>query len=353
MSYPSPTTVKKLAILSRNNCAFPNCQSELIHPDNLTVIGDICHIRARNPNGPRFDETQTEEERNAFENLILMCKVHHTVIDDDVVSYPVERLIQIKKDHESGNHNPVEPTINYEELTKRLLSEIVKEKSPSDHAQIVKEENSALLKAKKLAEKNQYEANRKKWFYSQEGRNDVINSVKAIFSLIESTYLENEDTYSQCGIELNKYKKNLYTINTPDFVSQIELEGITEDFQTLDPHLINIRLKIFLFKQVHRGNGIFNEKIVDNFHLSPNLSPDYQINWRKIGNEKYVYSERGICEKLFNLLLDQINKPLPLDETIAGGKFVVDGQYKNANGELIDDWGNIIDSNDDELGILI
>jgi hypothetical protein len=76
---PSERTIKRLFALSGNRCAFPRCQTALIQGD--TVVGQVCHIKAANPGGSRYDAQQTNAERHSFENLILMCGTHHTVID--------------------------------------------------------------------------------------------------------------------------------------------------------------------------------------------------------------------------------------------------------------------------------
>jgi len=96
-------TLKKLFALSGNSCAFPDCPAPLVDDETDIVIGDICHIKARKPDGPRYDASQTNEERNSYENLIAMCKPHHTIIDheDTRNEYPVERLLKFKEDHEA------------------------------------------------------------------------------------------------------------------------------------------------------------------------------------------------------------------------------------------------------------
>ncbi len=96
MSYPSTKTIKKLFALSGNKCAFPKCSMSLVDEDSGSVVAEICHIKARNLDGARYDATQTDKQRNAFENLILMCPIHHKIIDDDEESSTVERLQEIK-----------------------------------------------------------------------------------------------------------------------------------------------------------------------------------------------------------------------------------------------------------------
>jgi hypothetical protein len=97
---PSERTIKRLFALSSNRCAFPRCPIALVQGD--TVVGEVCHIKAANPGGPRYDERQTNAERHAFANLILMCGTHHTVIDADEEAYTVERLVKLKAEHEKG-----------------------------------------------------------------------------------------------------------------------------------------------------------------------------------------------------------------------------------------------------------
>jgi hypothetical protein len=65
------------------------------------IVGEICHIKAASPNGPRYDPQQTAAQRHGFNNLILLCANHHTVIDDDPEVYTVERLGNMKADHEA------------------------------------------------------------------------------------------------------------------------------------------------------------------------------------------------------------------------------------------------------------
>src|SRR5262245_9439089 len=96
---PTLPTIKRLFAVSSNRCAFEKCDVTIINKG--TVVGHVCHIEARNPGGPRYNPTQSEEERNGFDNLVLMCPVHHTVIDSDVESYTVPRLKEIKANHEA------------------------------------------------------------------------------------------------------------------------------------------------------------------------------------------------------------------------------------------------------------
>jgi len=54
------------------------------------------------PGGPRYDLLQTAAERHGYDNLLLLCGTHHTVIDDDEEAYTVERLMRMKTTHEQN-----------------------------------------------------------------------------------------------------------------------------------------------------------------------------------------------------------------------------------------------------------
>lgn len=98
---PRERVVKRLFAVSGNRCAFPKCKVRLVDADSGKVTGKICHIKGRKPGSARYDAEQTTEERHAFENLVLMCPIHHDVIDSDEESYTVARLTRIKADHET------------------------------------------------------------------------------------------------------------------------------------------------------------------------------------------------------------------------------------------------------------
>src|SRR5579859_2404373 len=98
-SGPSISTVKRLFALSGNRCAFPGCSAPIIQ-DGVPV-GEICHIKGNRPTAPRHDRNQTPEERHAFQNLILLCSPHHTLVDAEPTPYSVVQLQEMKKSHEA------------------------------------------------------------------------------------------------------------------------------------------------------------------------------------------------------------------------------------------------------------
>src|SRR4029077_18668931 len=84
---------------SGNRCRFRKCRATLVIDD--TLIGEICHIKGERPGSARHDASQTDAERHAYANLVLMCPNHHTVIDDDAEAFTVEHLHKVKAAHEA------------------------------------------------------------------------------------------------------------------------------------------------------------------------------------------------------------------------------------------------------------
>ncbi|NQU23517.1 MAG: 5'-methylthioadenosine/S-adenosylhomocysteine nucleosidase [Candidatus Nealsonbacteria bacterium] len=98
---PTQKTVKMLFAASGNACAFPGCATPLFDGASGVLLGELCHIEAASPGGPRYGPTQTEEHRNSRDNLIILCPNHHSVIDQDPQTYTAESLTRMKAAHES------------------------------------------------------------------------------------------------------------------------------------------------------------------------------------------------------------------------------------------------------------
>jgi hypothetical protein len=99
----SDKTRKLLWGRSGNRCAV--CKQELIVSatvqDSEAVVGDECHIISAQSNGPRHDPSYPQEKFDSYENLILLCRVHHKMIDDQATTFTVDILRQLKNNHEN------------------------------------------------------------------------------------------------------------------------------------------------------------------------------------------------------------------------------------------------------------
>jgi len=95
----SDKTLKRLFALSGNVCAFPGCSKRMVNHRNAKD-SNICHIEAANEGGERYNPNMTDEQRADYQNLILLCVQHHDETNN-VILYTVERLKEMKKNHES------------------------------------------------------------------------------------------------------------------------------------------------------------------------------------------------------------------------------------------------------------
>ena len=105
MAEPTESTLKKLHALSGNICAFPGCAAPIVSLSG-TLTGEIFHICARNSKGPRFRTDQSDKERHALGNLMLLCGDHHKIIDTECKIYDEEVLKEIKAIHEATAGRP-------------------------------------------------------------------------------------------------------------------------------------------------------------------------------------------------------------------------------------------------------
>jgi len=93
--------IKKLWGLSAGRCSRSGCDELCIRflTDDPTVIGEMAHVIAQSPQGPRGTPEGGED---TYENLILLCPTHHKEIDKAPAgTFPVETLLDWKKRHEA------------------------------------------------------------------------------------------------------------------------------------------------------------------------------------------------------------------------------------------------------------
>lgn len=102
----SERTRKLLWGRSGNRCAI--CRNKLVveatPSDDESIVGDECHIISGQAGGPRYDATFPKPEIDSYPNLILLCKVHHKMIDDQTQTYTRDYIRQTKEKHEQWVH---------------------------------------------------------------------------------------------------------------------------------------------------------------------------------------------------------------------------------------------------------
>jgi hypothetical protein len=92
--------VKSLWGRAANRCSFTDCKIELTPDGAKETLGEMAHIIAKSPDGPRGKSDIPPESRDSYENLILLCPTHHKIVDKDPEKWTVDILKQMKEKHE-------------------------------------------------------------------------------------------------------------------------------------------------------------------------------------------------------------------------------------------------------------
>ncbi|SMN17239.1 hypothetical protein CRYPD_99 [uncultured Candidatus Thioglobus sp.] len=120
----SSKDIKKLWGMAAGRCSKLGCQEECIkflNSDDPTVIGEMAHVIAKKPDGPRGKANGGDD---TYENLILLCPTHHTEIDKSPEgTYTVEEILRWKELHEQNIANSF---LSEKYETKQELAKVVK-----------------------------------------------------------------------------------------------------------------------------------------------------------------------------------------------------------------------------------
>lgn len=87
---------------SGNKCAI--CRHALVVDptvqDSESVVGEECHIISGAQGGPRYNPSYPSTQIDDLSNLMLLCRVHHKMVDDQAETYTANVLRGIKMNHE-------------------------------------------------------------------------------------------------------------------------------------------------------------------------------------------------------------------------------------------------------------
>jgi hypothetical protein len=89
----SSKTEKHIWGLFAGRCVV--CRERLIHENGggeRSLVGEIAHIAGERPKAARGASALSDSARNEPENLLLLCRTHHKIIDDNEASYSVADL---------------------------------------------------------------------------------------------------------------------------------------------------------------------------------------------------------------------------------------------------------------------
>lgn len=114
--------IKLLWGRAANRCSF--CRTELTQDakahDAAFVLGEQAHIVGEKIEAPRGQSPLTDEERNSYHNIILLCPTHHTEIDKNVFDWPVEKLHLAKSRHELWVRETLGDAVDTKVLAKQV-----------------------------------------------------------------------------------------------------------------------------------------------------------------------------------------------------------------------------------------
>jgi len=101
----SEKTIKIVWAKAGGICSYPGCYKPLIRSpespgDPHAVLGEVAHIIGHSEEGPRGEGAFCGADRDAPENLLLLCTEHHTLIDQQSERYSPAHLSSMKDEHE-------------------------------------------------------------------------------------------------------------------------------------------------------------------------------------------------------------------------------------------------------------
>lgn len=116
---------RKLWASSGGFCGKPDCHSDLFpffESGKITNIEELAHIIGQKEKGPRGDNPLPLDERDEFDNIILLCPTCHTIVDKNPTLFPNDTIKQWKSNHEKSIANIFQvPKLNSREKANRYL----------------------------------------------------------------------------------------------------------------------------------------------------------------------------------------------------------------------------------------
>ncbi|MCF1741458.1 HNH endonuclease [Paradevosia shaoguanensis] len=101
-------SIKILWAAAAGRCSFQGCEERLCYHEAAEaapyLLGEMAHIAGEKPGASRHDAQQTEAQRDHYQNLMLLCPTHHTLIDrkENEAVFTVEILHAMKAEHEAS-----------------------------------------------------------------------------------------------------------------------------------------------------------------------------------------------------------------------------------------------------------
>ena len=113
---------------SGNRCAICRVSLSVEKSDSVdeTLIGEECHIISKSKQGPRYEEKENFKY-DSYENLVLLCRNHHSLIDQQWETYTTELVREVKRKHEKWVSEKLHENKKKPARIKRIEDNIPKE----------------------------------------------------------------------------------------------------------------------------------------------------------------------------------------------------------------------------------
>ena len=109
----SDKDIKLLWSRAAGRCSAPHCSEELmprLAKSGSCIMGEMAHVIGRRSGAPRSDPAVGANDK--YENLILLCPNHHTLVDKAPSDFPVSTLRKWKSDWEEQVRRRLHPRIS-------------------------------------------------------------------------------------------------------------------------------------------------------------------------------------------------------------------------------------------------
>lgn len=122
-------TILRLYAIAGGVCSFPGCGTYLLD-EPLTkkkaTLGNVAHIIARKPDGPRGGDPLPMARRSEVDNLMLLCTKCHVFVDkkEFEAEYPAPLLREFKRTHEAHIRAMVGTSFNERTTALRMVGQI-------------------------------------------------------------------------------------------------------------------------------------------------------------------------------------------------------------------------------------
>lgn len=282
---PTKETLIRLFAKSGNQCAFEGCPHNLFNSDGV-FIAEVCHIEAALTGGERFNPELNNEQRRAENNLILFCKEHHKVTDNEI-EYSVKRLREIKQKHENkflgtrifeltnNNFNSFQQVYEQQSEIYNLLTQLKYFKPLTEH---INSRQGKLEPSKNFFRNNLF-------FYSE-------NEVQ-LLNTIYSKFKNNEEQFAL----ITGHPSSGKTCFTVFLAKQLQQQGLKPYYVSLYSNIDETALKtdITIIKEIKDQKSII---ILDDIHKNLSLAVELYSFIEQFKDVKGIFISRDLSKEL-------------------------------------------------------